>query len=190
MSDFLENIKNNMRNLQHSFLINPQNNMNLSFDDYISYVTSLARGQSTLQFHNKGIGHAKIVFSNIFDQSKKEIFWYTGCLDKKVVDNSLMVNLLDFIQQGGKLNVKIEDKDERTHEKLYSILEFYSLKLPNQVKLSKANHKAIIDDKEVHFLVGDNKMYRLETSKDNFEADCCFNDSEVAESLIQTFNTL
>lgn len=163
---------------------------------YRDFVHALGRTSNGRIFLNSDPDHAIIVFEQIFDQSKDIVRIFAGRLTK-VVGNSIeyITSLSDFVERGGKIRILLNDynEEEAKNSNLYKRLAYYqNMGKSIIVKSTSAKPYRTSDPekKEIHFTVGDNNSYRIETDTVKRTAECSLNNTEVATSTADFFDML
>lgn len=142
-------------------------------------IENLARNFSTKVFGNASASHAAIVMGNIFKTSNKAIKIFSGNFNGAISDNPYYLDgLKSFLDKGRELDIIFENEPNRDSKALGLI------KASNNCNISikKLNKTAKVSSLE-HFIIGDGKMFRLETSKENYEAICSFNNPDSVKKL-------
>jgi hypothetical protein len=147
-------------------------------------------------FLNKGADHALIVLERIFKQSSDTVRIFAGNLCLTVGNKpEYILALSDFIERGGKVRIMLNDYNEdlAKDSNLYMRLAYYKSK-GSDIIIKKTTAKPYLesdpDQKEVHFTVGDNKAYRMETDIKQRAAQCSMNRPETAAMAAEFFDGL
>lgn len=164
---------------------------------YIEYISLLSANKVDKDFANSNTEKAKEVLVKIFEQSKEFIRIFAGSLCNNDVSNSpkYILALSDFIERGGKVEIAINSYNEENirQSDLFKRLSYYIAE-GKHVQIYKTDVKPHLtndpEKKEVHFTIGDDIAYRLETDVDNRTAVCNFNSPERAKSLIEFFDEI
>lgn len=163
--------------------------------EYRTFVKERADSESNRTFYNDGAEDAVVVLSNIFSHSKKEVYLFSGSLDATITaHNDFISSLKSFFSNDGVLKVIISDESinsvDDLPEPISTVLKTYLIAFPNQIQVKKSNATVNFKGKDVHFAVGDSKMYRIEYDTKKFAAECCFNDTNTSSKLINTYNAI
>ena len=163
---------------------------------YQDFVKALSISGENRTFLNSDEDHALDVLVRSFQISQNEVRIFAGCLCKHVGNRpEYVVALSEFIERGGKLYVLLNNFDEECAKtsNLYKRLAYYKSKdMPVFVKstTSKPYRTSDPEKKEVHFTLGDDKAYRIETDIEKRTAECNFNNPELAKETVAFFDSL
>ena len=164
---------------------------------YIEYISQLSYNKVDKDFANSDEQHAIEVLVKIFEQSKDVVRIFARSLCNNAVSNSpkYIVALSDFIERGGKVEIAVNSYNEEDvkQSNLFKRLYYY-ITDGKQVKIYKTDAKPYLtndpEKKEVHFTIGDDIAYRLETDIERRTAVGNFNSPERAKSLIDFFEKI
>lgn len=169
-------------------------------DDLITYemvVRDLASTRSETVFYNSGYEHATIVMENMFLEAKREIKMLTGSFNKLVCDDAgerFITALKTFLLGKGKLKAIMNEYEESQVESnsILAILKQYSgdKEYSENIEIRTTNSKLMINSFDVHFLVADSSMYRLEYDTKKFLAEFSFKGREKASVLQNHFDRM
>lgn len=165
---------------------------------YIKAVDHYAKNRVDAEFTNKGPDHAAIVASRIFEYAEKSVKIFTGEFKSTVADNPKYIQALKrFVNSNKPLYVVLEKEplDENISNALKFVIE--SSKDPTlnvhykiatndffeNVRNSFKSHNLY------HFMLGDDRTYRIEIEPNDFKAICNFNDEKIARRLSHTFDS-
>ncbi len=164
--------------------------------NYRNAVEFYASTNSEEIFDNLGPSHAANVLEKIFKYADKEIFMFSGTLNKEVADNpDLIREVTTFLKEKKKINIFLENIPQKEEDKsnLYKILLNHS-KNHDNVIIKKAPNEFITDLKNIfksgralHFIVTNNFAFRIEIDADKFKAKCSFNHEDYSNLLLKTF---
>lgn len=177
-----------------------------------------AEGNRSDIIYNDSIVHAAMVYNHIFQKAKEDQVQVVNmfCGELSILRDStnrkiraeiervrptgnaleeewnkfrpfqdLVETVGDYFRNGGKLNVVLENQDVKdfTDEQTYPLMKnayengsLYVRQLPFEVGLD-------------HFTIMANS-YRCENSDENKTALCCFNDSDMTDVLLKSFQLL
>jgi len=162
-------------------------------DAYISYISQLAHENKSVVFFNSGPKHASFVMSTIFSKAKHTVKIFAGNLDGPVSKNrQYKEELEDFLNRDGKLEILLQEYNIEKEFNLKNMLSYHLLSGNMNIKIKKVN-ATVIDtrnNKEVHFSVADDTMYRLETDLKKYIAEGNFNDKVAVKNLVSTFDKM
>lgn len=164
---------------------------------YIEYISLLSHNKVNKDFSNSDEDHAIEVLVKIFEQSKDHIRIFAKSLCNNNVSNNpkYIAALSDFIERGGQVEIAVNSyiEDNIRQSNLFKRLAYY-LTQGKQIKIYRSNAKPYLlsdpDRKEVHFTIGDDISYRLETDIEKRTAICNFNSPERAQILIDFFEKI
>lgn len=164
---------------------------------YIEYISLLSANKVDKDFANSNTEKAKEVLVKIFEQSKEFVRIFARSLCNNEVSNSskYILALSDFIERGGKVEIAVNSYNEEDVKQsdLFKRLSYYIAE-GKHVLIYRTDAKPYLtndpEKKEVHFTIGDDVAYRLETDIANRTAVCNFNSPERAKSLIEFFDKI
>lgn len=165
--------------------------------NYIEYISQLSYNKVNKDFSNSDEEHAIEVLIKIFEQSTEHVRIFAKSLCNNEVSNSpkYITALSNFIEREGFVEIAINSykEDNIRQSNLFRRLAYYLIQGKN-IKVYKTNAQPYIindqDKKEVHFTIGDNIAYRLETDIEKRTAFCNFNNPEKAKVLIDFFEKI
>lgn len=164
--------------------------------EYREFIQMLSEKSDNRIFLNKGPEHAKVVLVQIFRQSKKIVRIFAGNLTRIVGDDPAYISALsDFVKNGGSVRILLNDykKELAIGSDLYMRLAYFkSVGKDIVVKqtTAKPHQESDPEQKEIHFTVGDEMAYRIETDIHDRKAVGSMNRPEVAASLAAFFDDL
>ena len=165
-------------------------------EKYAKFVRLLAQSRENRTFLNSDEDKAVEVLSNLFRISAKEVRIFAGNLCEHVGNQlEYIIALSEFIERGGTVCILLNsyNEDMARTSNLFKRLAYYKSEgKPIFVKTSTAKPYLASDPKQrpVHFTVGDNMAYRIETDIENRTALCNFNNPELAEKTAVFFDEL
>lgn len=155
---------------------------------YKEAIALLAKENRNMVFPNDGNDHAHIVFEQIFNSAQNTVSIAAGSLCNEFTEHN---GYLEAVEQftnrpNSQLHILINDYDEsRVRQSAF----FQRLRGKENVLIRESNARFCSQDiPEIHFCVGDNRMYRLEYDIAGRRAMCNFNDTERAATLIGVFS--
>lgn len=163
--------------------------------DYKNYILNLAKNNKNVVFFNSSEEHGALVMGTMFRYATQEVNIYCGSLSGHISSKPEYTSGLKcFLQNGGKLRILMQgDKYKQdSPPELFKILKFYSILKPDNIEIKVHPYKVTQNsgNHEVHFMVADKKMYRVEDNIDSFTAACNFNDPEKASQFDVVFNQI
>ncbi len=166
-------------------------------EEYRNFVSSLAKGDGVNRvFMNSDEDKALVVLVELFKSAKNTVRIFAGSLYNCVGNRSeYVIALSEFIERGGELRILLNNYNEEFAKKsnLYKRLAYYkSQGKPVFIKTtnSRPYRTGDIEKKEVHFTIGDEKSYRIETDTEKRTAECNFNSPELAKTTADFFDML
>lgn len=191
---------NNLDNIYTSILPEEERIAERDLQIYSNAIKGLAESQSPLHFGNRNHKHASVVISTIFDYSEKEIVFYeddfTGNISKNNNIQCIEESLVNFIGRNGKIQFVLRENNNKL-SKFGKKVKLYNELLPDSVIVKKASdtfRDYIVEKKgDIFFIVGDQKMYRVEDNIINEEgfrkgtAYGSFNQPDTAKELYDVF---
>ena len=160
---------------------------------YSEAIKTLAETSDPEIFDNSGPDHATTVMSNIFRTSKNHVRIFAGDLGGNVSKGEYLIELERYLDKGNKLSIVLENRPKRGNgdqKTAFDIIEKYNKINPNKVFIGYLNQNSPYKNLGIHFTIGDERMYRLETDTNLYTARCSFNDPDFAFQLLEIFNTL
>jgi hypothetical protein len=164
---------------------------------YREAIKKLAEKQDNLVFLNSGAPHASIVMSTIFKKAQNYVHIFAGNLNGDVSnDKEYLDELGIFLSRKNACLEVITEVEPKPESKAFNIIKEFKSKGNASIHIYelKNSYPQEFKDKTskdiYHFMVADSKMFRLEMDKVNYKAYCSFNNSEMADSLDNFFETL
>lgn len=173
-------------------LENPIFKIEEEFDirDYQRRIENLANSRSPFIFYYAGIAQASIVLSNIIKNSNSVIRMVCGSLNSKLKSESSFLNSIeDFLLRGGELRILLDDHYPDVESEFTNLLNIY--KDLNNVQIRAFKDGAGIFDEDynlIHYMTGDDSIYRREFDCVQFLARGSFNDPDETEELNKFFD--
>lgn len=162
--------------------------------NYITYISQLAQNKSNVEFLNSDEDHALSVLVQIIKSAQTTLRIFAGALCSAVPSNPEYISALsDFIEKGGKLTIALNafSPEDATNSNLFKRLAYY-IELGKDIHIYSTDaHPYLVSDplkNEIHFTIGDNCSYRVETDIERKTAKCNFNNPEAAANLIDFFD--
>lgn len=163
---------------------------------YKLFVESQARSGENRTFLNSDEDHALDVLVQLFQLAQNKVRIFAGSLCHHVGNKAeYVIALSEFIERGGTLHILLNAFNEEyaRSSNLYKRLAYYkSQGKPVVVKTTKARPYRTDDPekKQVHFTIGDEKAYRIETDIDKRTAECNFNNPTLAKETAEFFDNI
>jgi hypothetical protein len=153
--------------------------------NYIEFVEKLASEGKNEIFFNSGPEHAAIVMGRIFKYATQDVRILCGGFNGTVSDDDEYLKYVDaFLQRGGKLQILVEEDLSKGPAKIFKILR----KHKSNVEIYVTPLKVKVNDKHVHFAIGDTGMLRVETGTSDYTAQVNFGSPAEAEPFINLFD--
>lgn len=166
------------------------NDIKPEIEAYRIAIENLAKNNDSSTFNNSGPDHAAIVLGNIFKNSNHCVNIVAGDFNGIVSDNEYYLNALrNYLNKNKPLNIIFENEPNKDSLAL-ALLRKYMLSASSQITIRRFKMTDGLEQPPVHFTVGDNKMFRLETSKEDCTAMCSFNNIGFSKKLDDFFSTL
>ena len=164
---------------------------------YIEYISLLSHNRVNKDFSNSDEEHAIEVLVKIFEQSSVFVRIFAKSLCNNDVSNSpkYIAALSDFIEKGGTVQIAVNSYvvSDVKQSNLFKRLSFY-LSQGKKISIYKTDAKPFLandpEKKEVHFTIGDDNAYRLETDIQKRTAICNFNSPDRVKGLIDFFDKI
>ena len=164
--------------------------------NYITYISQLANSKSNVEFLNSSEEHALAVLVRIIQSSNNILRIFAGNLCSQVPSSAEYISALsDFIERGGQVKIMLNQYDDCNSKEsnLFKRLAYY-LELGKDIKVFSTEARPYLlsdpDKNEIHFTIGDDCAYRIETDIDKKNAKCNFNNPAAAANLIIFFDEL
>jgi len=164
---------------------------------YEEIVDDLSRNRSDRIDYNSGFEQAMIVMERMFLSAEHEVTILTGKFDK-VTNSGLGERFLSafrcFLLKNGKVNIILNETTQESGQQnliLNFLRPFHKI-----IGHDKCINVWITDQKcsykgfDVHFMVADSSMYRLEYDTENYLAEFTFNGQEKSNDLLKKFEDL
>ena len=146
-------------------------------------------------FNNHGVNHASIVMATILRNSKDTVRILTGDFGGKVSHHEDYLNaLIQFIASGKRLEILLTRPTNIENSIISNILTNSIVSNSKNIFVRKISEQGLqvlkrrTNDQNLHFTVGDEKMYRIESDASTYQTIGCFNDSIRAKELNQLFD--
>lgn len=165
-------------------------------EEYRKFVADLCAKNDSRIFLNSDEDHAREVLVQLFQNSQNTVRIFAASLCSQVPNSEEYVtSLSDFIDRGGAVKILLNDFDEEQAKSsnLYKRLAYYiALGKPIDIRNTTVRPYLASDkeQKEVHFTIGDEKSYRIETNIQKRTAECSFNNPLVAKIYVNFFNDI
>lgn len=164
-------------------------------NNYRLFVRRLSETHSDRIFLNSDEDHALAVMETLIRQSQSVLRIFAGNLMHVGNQPEYIEAISDFVERGGKVKIILNkcDDDDIKASNLFRRLAYYMMSNKDIViKRTKVQpyFKSDINKTPIHFSVGDNNAYRVETDIENRVAECSMNNPTRAKTFIQYFDSL
>jgi hypothetical protein len=167
--------------------------------DYKTLVELLADSRSEESVGNSTIEHAQILVSNLVRTAEREVVIICGKEDAPVFGApSVFSEMFGFLRRGGTLNLMLDTSRQAidatgdgavaqpVDDRYAGAWEVITTNLADSVQGQPGTFASSEVDASrcpIHFLVADNRAYRVEPEKRKIAAVACFNDPVIANEL-------
>ena len=138
---------------------------------------------------NAGNDHAIIIFSNIFKTAEKKVLLLAKNLNNEVTKSSEYRGALRCFLEKKKTKLDVILTNYQLEDSTSPVFDLFR-EFGDKVAIKNSNGKGFkmkSSDQDVHFCIGDNRMYRLEYNTTDREARCNFNDPDFSGKLSGLF---
>ena len=164
--------------------------------DYITYISQLAKNKSNIEFLNSDKERALAVLVQIITSSNNTLRIFAGSLCSDVPSDPQYISALsDFIERGGQVRIMLNQLNEELAKEsnLFKRIAYY-LETNKDIKIFSTEARPYLvsdpDKNEIHFTIGDDCAYRVETDIEKKTAKCNFNNPSASKNLITFFDAL
>lgn len=164
-------------------------------EEYRKQIEYLAKNKIRRTFLNTDEEHAAIVLTSIFESAQTIVRIFAGNLCHHVgTTPGYIESLSDFIDRGGEVRMLLNDCNDQdiSNSNLFKRLAYYK-SIDKPICIKKTTKKVYLtkdpEKKEVHFTVGDNSSFRLETDIAKRSAVGDFN-NEIAKKYASFFDEI
>lgn len=152
-------------------------------DDYIKHIKKLSKKSSNHVIQNRSISHATEILNLMLKKTQRDIRIFTGSLEPSLYD-SLSKELAKALNRGVKLSIILSETDSGT------ICKRDSMKHITEHANTSLNTISTLDKINTHFIVSDEKGYRMESENGNIAGVANFNDIKTAKMLASRFDEI
>ena len=162
---------------------------------YRAYILSLATQDRDVIFYNSSEHHGAFVMGTMFSKAKDTVKIFAGNFSGHISNKPDYKKGLEiFLRKGGNVEILLQEEKFETLDKrpdIFQLLGIFKMLNHEQVKIKTHPFSVSNASKsEVHFMVADGKMYRIEDDVDNFTAAANFNDPKTAKTLTNLFDEI
>jgi len=163
-------------------------------EDYREGVELFASEDKDISFPNDGNEKALIVFETIFKFARERVDIAAGSLCNEFTGDQRYINAVEEFLNKPKSELRIL-VNSWNQEDMEQSSFFKNLKGKSNVTVKRSEEKFFAKDeeneqKQLHFCVGDDKMYRLEYDIAKRKAICNFNNPEIVQTLRKVFDKI
>lgn len=166
-------------------------------DDYRKSIDLLASTQNTFVFDGEGAEKAAIVIASIFKHAQSTVRIYAKDMNGEISGYSIYLDsLFKFLNTRKNLEVLLDSPDHFLHlnKRLQHLIQsFYpqgNVEFRIASEAFKESLRSIATDGQTlyHFVVGDEKMLRIELDSNVRSFICSFNNPRMARPLVRVFD--
>lgn len=170
----------------------------LTVSDFRKLIGEKANSKSESIFKNGSPENANIVAANIYKHSN-EVRLYAFNMNGDI-SNSLpdyMDELLNFLNRGGtKITVVLDKVEDEKSLALKHLLNFQTIHSESKISVLSASEEfraavrtyEVDGSNDIHFMTGNEKMFRLEHNNSSKSAYFSFNNSKLTQILNTVFD--
>ncbi len=165
-------------------------------EEYRKFIADLVARNDSRSFLNSDEDHAREVLVQLFQNAKSVVRIFAGSLCSSVPSSEEYVTALsDFIDRGGQIRVILNafNEEQAKTSNLFKRLAYYSA-TGRPITIKRSTIKPYLandrEQKEVHFTVGDENSYRIETDIEKRTANCSFNNPTLSKIYVQFFEEI
>ena len=167
---------------------------------YENYLDNLIKNNSDEIFTNKGMEHAPILMSRLFDCTESEVRMYCEGFKPALIKKGVYWDSLKkYLESGKSMKVLVEKADWINEEPFKLLMNERNKRRERnpddetiQYRIVNNESRKVIGDKilmsHCNFSVFDDNKFRLEVSPKEYKAYGSFNDPVKSKALIETFN--
>ncbi len=157
--------------------------------EYDQFVDRLAKERDGRTISNSSDMHALSILRGVFSHAKKYVKLFSGSLSLNVYNDEKLIDAMKhFVSNEGKVEILIQHPDKLEPSNKF-LKELFDLKKTGQVKIFEVTENNALKNAQIHFLVSDDSVYRIEVDIDNIKAIGSFNDEPRAAELKAAFDS-
>lgn len=178
--------------------------MDVNIDEYRAFVKGFIEDDSPIIFSNYSMHHARCITDEFIKTARKSITLFTGAVLDGFYNQKFRERLVKKLKENPELQVKILiiSKHDRNLRESSERLDLFKEDLRKEGLQDRFDYRMLRMESPAinvnHFLVVDNKSYRLEEPHEDLEsvvpdvvhADVCYNGEKRAGQLTGLFNNL
>jgi hypothetical protein len=158
---------------------------------YASFVQDLAKRRDSKTFSNQSSAHAITILRNVFETAERYVDIFSGQLLSSVYnDKNLLEAVKSFVNsREGIVNILLQESipSHRVNNDGDFLKVMYDLR-DKGCWVGAVTENNRLKNASSHFLVADDRMYRIELDPINFNAVCSFQDNSIARKLKKVFD--
>lgn len=162
--------------------------------NYLRFISTLSAERMNKTFLNSDKEHAIAVLTQIFKQSQSYLRIFAGSLCSEVSTSFEYVEALsEFLERGGKLDILLNEYNPELAKRSNTFKRLaYYISQEKSIRIKATSSKPFLSSdplkKPIHFTVGDENSYRIETDTESRTAECNFNNPDVAKIYLDFFD--
>lgn len=157
-------------------------------EDFKKDIDEKAREGAIEEISHSGEEESAIILGTIFKYAKERVRMYVGDFNGKISNNEYYLEqVTNFLEDGKRLDVIVKNLHSKNPSDVYNKISLYD-SFSDNVNLIHADITLPKEDEEIHFTIGDDKLYRIELDIDNYFGVACFNDRDRAVNLSNIFD--
>jgi hypothetical protein len=157
---------------------------------YETFVLDLATRKDPKTFSNQSRSHALTILRNVFESAERYVDIFSGELFSPVYnDKRLLVSVRAFVSKGGEVNILLQKEIPKS--RLSDKNDFLNIMYDKRDKgcsVKIVNKSTALGQATSHFLVSDDRMYRVELDTVKHMAVCSFQERSMSVMLKNLFN--
>lgn len=159
--------------------------------NYLRVLDRLAKERSRATFNHEGADESALVMSTIFKRAKEVVKIFAKDLNGKISSQEEYLNeLRGFIDRGGEVKVLLQKDANLLHSEALEMLKSY-MTFNKKVTIFDTFESVVAESgREIHFLIADKEMLRIESDIENYSGFATFNDPEIASKLDGLFEKM
>ena len=160
--------------------------------EYEAFVARLAEEKDERTISNSSKSHALSILRSVFRSAQEYVKIFSGSLSPDVYNDETLIHEMKKFVNDRKGNVQVliqNPADLQPDVGNKFLVELLALReAGREVKINEALDQNHLKDAEMHFLVSDDRMYRIEVNIKKHTAVSSFNDAQRAARLKGVFD--
>jgi hypothetical protein len=150
-------------------------------------LSKAAKDSDNKIIRHSGTEESALAIGTIFKHAENYVKLYVGDFCGEISNHPYYLeHLSEYLEAGKPLDAIVRNLSEAP-SKVFNKISLYS-GFRDDVRYEQIDHDILFDGKKIHFIVADDKMYRLEINTKDYIGVVNFNDEVVAKRLINKFN--